>query len=116
MRSEQGRTQRKSAYYHLHNKKKEVQAAVSFVLEATRALRFNVFKAYTGATKKENPNYLYTLTPTFEVYKDTTVMWIDDIKPLVKKWLSDYETKCRGTWARRLACTSCCRLRTTKCG
>ena len=69
------------------------------MLEAISALRFNAFKAYTGATKKESPDYLYTLTPTFEVYKDT-VMWIDDIKPLAKKWMSDYETKCSGTWTK----------------
>jgi len=100
LRTEQGRTPRKSGYYHLHNKKKEVQAVVTFMLETITALRFNVFKAYSGPTTKENPNYLYSLSPTFEVYSNTSVMWIDNIKPLAEKWMIDYEKQCTGTWAK----------------
>ena len=73
---------------------------LAFMYETIAALRFNVFQAYDRPTNKDNPNYLYTLTPKFEKYTDTSVMWIKDIKPLVEKWMVDYETKCTGTWAQ----------------
>ena len=46
------------------------------------------------------PDYLYTLTPKFDKYTDTSVMWIKDIKPHAEKWMEDYQTKCTGTWAK----------------
>ena len=100
LRTEQGRTPRKSGYYMLHKKKKEVLMVTTFMQETITALRFRCFQVYTGPTNKDNPNYLYTLTPKFDKYTDTTVMWIKDIKPLAEKWMEDYQTKCTGTWAK----------------
>ena len=100
LRTEQGRTPRKSGYYMMHKKKKEVRMVLAFMQETITALRFKVFQVYTGPANKDNPNYLYTLSPIYEKYTDTSVMWIKDIKPLAEKWMVDYETKCTGTWAR----------------
>ena len=100
LRTEQGRTARKSGYYSLHKKKKEVGMVVAFMQETINAIRFKVFQVYTGETNKDNPNYLYSLTPKFEKYRDTSVMWIKDIKPLAEKWMEDYQKKCTGTWAK----------------
>ena len=100
LRTEQGRTPRKSGYYMLHKKKKEVRMVTTFMQETITALRFKCFQVYTGPTNKDNPNYLYTLTPKFDKYTDTSVMWIKDIKPLAEKWMEDYQTKCTGTWAK----------------
>ena len=100
LRTEQGRTPRKSGYYMLHKKKKEVLMVTTFMQETITALWFRCFQVYTGPTNKDNPNYLYTLTPKFDKYTDTTVMWISDIKPLAEKWMEDYQTKCTGTWAK----------------
>ena len=66
LRTEQGRTARKSGYYSLHKKKKEVGMVVAFMQETINAIRFKVFQVYTGETNKDNPNYLYSLTPKFE--------------------------------------------------
>ena len=100
LRTEQGRTPRKSGYYSLHKKKKEVRMVLAFMQETINAIRFKVFQVYTGPTTKDNPNYLYTVSPKFEKYTDTSVMWIKDIKPLAEKWMEDYRTKCTGTWAK----------------
>ena len=56
LRTEQGRTPRQSGYYSLHKKKKEVRMVLAFMQETIDAIRFKVFQAYTGLTKKENPN------------------------------------------------------------
>ena len=69
---------------------------VAFMQETINAIRFKVFQVYTGETNKDNPNYLYSLTPKFEKYTDTSVMWIKDIKPLAEKWMEDYQKKCTG--------------------
>ena len=87
LRTEQCRTPLKSGYYSLHTKKKEVHMGAAFMQETINALRFKCFQAYTGPTNKDNPNYLYTLTPKFDYYTDTSVMWIKDIKPLAEKWM-----------------------------
>jgi hypothetical protein len=100
LRTEQGRTPRKSGYYSLHKKKKEVRMVVAFMQETINAIRFKVFQVYTGDANKDNPNYLYSLTPKFEKHTDTSVMWINDIKPLAEKWMEDYQKKCTGTWAK----------------
>ena len=100
LRTEQGRTPRKSGYYSLHKKKKEVRMVLAFMQETINAIRFKVFQVYTGPTTKDNPNYLYTVSPKFEKYTDTSVMWINDIKPLAEKWMEDYRMKCTGTWAK----------------
>ena len=100
LRTEQGRTPRKSGYYSLHKKKKEVRMVTAFMQETINAIRFKCFQSYTGPTNKDNPNYLYSLNPKFEKYTDTSVMWIKDIKPLAEKWMEDYQTKCTGTWAK----------------
>ena len=100
LRTEQGRTPQKSGYYSLHKKKKEVRMVLTFMQETITSIRFKVFQSYTGPTKKDNPNYLYSLTPKYEKYKDTSVMWIADIKPLAEKWMEDYQKKCTGTWAK----------------
>ena len=92
LRTEQGRTARKSGYYSLHKKKKEVGTVVAFMQETINAIRFKVFQVYTGETNKDNPNYLYSLTPKFEKYTDKSVMLIKDIKPLAEKWMEDYQT------------------------
>ena len=73
---------------------------LAFMQETINAIRFKVFQVYTGETNKDNPNYLYSLTPKFEKYTDTSVMWIKDIKPLAEKWMEDYQTKCTGTRAK----------------
>jgi hypothetical protein len=101
LRTEQGRTARKSGYYSLRKKKKEVRMVVAFMQETINAIRFKVFQVYTGEANKDNPNYLYSLTPKFEKYTDTSVMWIKDIKPLAGKWMEDYQKKCTGTWAKQ---------------
>ena len=62
LRTEQGRTPGKSGYYSLHKKKKEVLMVLTFMQETITAIRFKVFQSYTGPTKKDNPNYLYSLT------------------------------------------------------
>ena len=73
---------------------------LAFMQETISAIRFKVFQAYTGPTNKDNPNYLYTVSPKIEKYMETYVMWIKDIKPLAEKWMEDYQTKCTGTWAK----------------
>ena len=100
LRTEQGRTPRKSGYYSLHKKKKEVRMVLAFMQETINAIRFKCFQVYTGPVKKDNPNYLFTVNPKYEKYTDTSVMWIKDIKPLAEKWMEDYQKKCTGTWAK----------------
>ena len=47
LRTEQGRTSRKSGYYRLHKEKKEVRMVLAFMQETIDSLRFKVFQAYT---------------------------------------------------------------------
>ena len=67
--------------------------------ESIRALKFNVFRHFTGPLKNDNPAYIPGSGQS-EVYKSDKVMWIKDVKDIASSWMYKYEASFSGTWAK----------------
>ena len=57
LRTELGRVRQSNGYYSLDNKGVAVQTVITFMQESIRALKFNVFRHFTGSLKNDNPAY-----------------------------------------------------------
>ena len=99
LRTELGRVRKQNGYYSLDNKVVEVQTVVTFMQESIRALKFNVFRHFTGPLKNDNPAYIPGSGQS-EVYKSEKVMWIKDVKDIATSWMYKYEASYSGTWAK----------------
>ena len=99
LRTELGRVRKQNGYYSLDNKVVEVQTVVTFMQESIRALKFNVFRHFTGPLKNDNPAYIPGSGQS-EVYKSDKVMWIKDVKDIATSWMYKYEASYSGTWAK----------------
>ena len=99
LRSELGRVRKQNGYYSLDNKGVEVQTVVTFMQESIRALKFNVFRTFTGPLKNDNPAYKPGSGQS-ELYKSDKVMWIKNVKDIAASWMEKYEASYSGTWAK----------------
>ena len=99
LRTELGRVRKENGYYSLDNKGVEVQTVITFMQESIRALKFNVFRHFTGPLKNDNPAY-NPGSGQSELYKSDKVMWIKDVKDIATSWMYKYEAAYSGTWAK----------------